>query len=173
MDAKTIENAANVAVIVTPLVIAAGFIFAYAHWKVDEKQNRAIINTRLTETVLRLFELWESPEMRKGRARVNVDAKQLKIAIEEADKQNSDILFDLVVVANYFDSLGVLVIEGCMSCSIAYDFWKEPVYHYHNVYKTVLDDPKHSSKFSYFIERHRAFKEEEEKRHSIKHHSSE
>ena len=161
------DIAVNIAVIITPIVIGVGFIFAYKHWKADERQSQAISNARLTQIVLQLAERWESKEIRKSRQKVNENAKELKQAIEQADASDSEDLYDLVAVGNYFDALGVLVMEGCLSCSIAYNLFSESVQHYYGVYKPLLEDAKHAKKFRYFIQLRDAFRNEETRRSTV------
>lgn len=158
---------ADIAVIITPIVVGAGFYFAYRHWKADERQSEVLSNARMSQIILQLTERWESPEIRKSRQKVNENAKRLKQEIEEADANDREDLYDLVAVGNYFDSVGVLVMEGCLSCTIAYDLFSESVQHYHNVYKPLLQDAEHAGKFRYFIQLQEAFIKEEARRSEI------
>ncbi len=157
----------NIAAIITPIVIGGGFIFAYKHWKADERQGEAISNARMTQIVLQLTEQWESEALKKSRQKVNENARQLKQAIEQADADDNEVLYDLVAVGNYFDALGVLVMEGCLSCAIAHNLFSESVGHYYNVYRPLLEDTRQARKFRYFIQLHESFANEEARRSNV------
>lgn len=150
----------NVAIIITPILIAVGFVFAYRQWEA----TRA---TRTAEVVIQLSTHWDSRELKKSRQKVKENAERLKQAIEEAHANNSEDLFDLVQVGNFFDTLGVLVTEGFLTRRIAYDLLSGPEESYYKMYKSILEDPKYKNNYKYFIQLHEAFKNEEAERSKI------
>lgn len=46
------DIAVNIAVILTPIVIAVGFWFAYKHWRATERQGESARNARMAQIVL-------------------------------------------------------------------------------------------------------------------------
>lgn len=86
----------NIAVIITPILIGAGFFLAYRQWE-------AMRATRMAQLILELAAKWDSRELKESRQKVKKNAERLKQAIEEAHANNSEDLFDLVEVGNFFD----------------------------------------------------------------------
>ncbi len=127
MDVDVIFDLAE---LVTSGIIVGGFYFAYKHWKADERQSQALSNERMTQIVLQLAERWESEGMRKSRQKVNENVGTLKQVIEQADKDNNGDLYDLVAIGNYFDLVGMLVMEGCLSITVAYNLFNEQLKYY-------------------------------------------
>jgi len=152
--------AANIAMIITPILIGGGFYFAYREWQ-------AMRATRMAQVILNLSSQWDGEELKESRQKVKRNANRLKQAIEEAQKNNSEDMFDLVQVGNFFDTLGVLVTEGFLTCRIAYDLFGAPEASYYNMYKPILDDPKYKDNYKYFIQLDEAFKNEEAERSKI------
>lgn len=152
--------AVNIAVIITPILIAAGFFLAYRQWEA----TRA---TRMAQLILEVAAKWDSRELKESRQKVKKNAERLKQAIEEAHANNSEDLFDLVEVGNFFDTLGVLVTEGYLTRRIAYDIFGQPEGSYYKMYKPILEDAKYKNSYKYFIQLHEAFKNEEAERSKI------
>jgi len=144
----------DIAVIITPILIGVGFAFAYKQWK-------AVRATRMAQVILELAVQWDSRELKESRYKVKQNAERLKQAIEEAHANNSKDLFDLTQIGNFFDTVGVLVTEGFLTCRIAYDLLGEPEGSYYEMYKSILEDPKYKNSYKYFIQLHEAFKKEE------------
>lgn len=166
--------AVNIAMIITPILIGGGFYFAYRQWKVAQRQGQASLSqleatrgARIAQVILELAARWDSKELKESRLKVNENAERLKESIEQADANNSKELFDLVAVGNFFDTVGVLVMEGFLSCGIAYDLLGGPEEYYYNVYKSILEDTKGKKHYKYFIQLHEAFRKEEAGRSKV------
>jgi len=166
----------NIAIIITPIVIGLGFVFAYKQlrassrqWEVASRQWQATRAARMAQVILEIAARWDSKDLKESRQKVNENAERLKEAIEQADANNSKDLYDLVEVGNFFDTLGVLVMEGFLSCRIAYDLLGGPEKNYYKVYKAVLEDPKYKNNYKYFIELDKAFENEEAERSKMPH----
>ena len=150
----------SIAIIITPILIVGGFYFAY-------RECQAIRALRIAQVILDLSAQWDGEELKESRQKVKQNAERLKQAIEEAQASSSKELFDLVQVGNFFDTLGVLVIEGFLNCRIAYDIFGAPEESYYNIYKSILDDPNCKNNYKYFIQLNEAFKNEEAERSKI------
>jgi len=152
-----LASAAKIATIVTPIVIAGGFGFAYRQWQ-------SIRNTRMAEILVSLGKQWDSPEMQDSRCLVNQCGKNLKQEIKKADTENSPDLYRLVKVANFFDFLGGMVMAGYFDVRTAYDvFWRTEE-HYYELYRLILDDPDYKDYIQCFQKLHQAFATEKAKR---------
>lgn len=154
------EIAVDIAIIVTPLLIIVGFIFAYRQWN-------AARAARMAEVILQIAVQWDSKELKKSRNKVKSNAERIKQAIEEAHANNSEELFDLVHVGNFFDTVGVLVTEGFLTRRIAYDLLGVPGESYFKIYKSIIEDSHYKDNFKYFIKLHEAFLNEEAERSKI------
>ena len=152
--------AVNIAIIITPILIGIGFAFAYKQWEA----TRA---ARMAQLILEIAARWDSKELKESRQKVSENAERLKQAIEEANANNSEDLYDLVEVGNFFDTVGVLIMEGFLSCRIAYDLLGEPEGNYYKVYKPILEDPKYKNNYKYFVQLHEAFRNEEAGRSKV------
>lgn len=80
---------------------------------------------------------------------------------EEADKPDSQETATLVQVANFFDSLGLMVVEGLIDCPTAYKLFGRAEEHFYNLYRSILEDPKYKPYFQYFAELNELFTKEE------------
>lgn len=159
--------AVSIAIIITPILIGVGFLFAYKQWRVAYRQWEATRATRMAQLILELVAQWDGRELKESRHKVKENAERLKQAIEEAHANNSKDLFDLVQVGNFFDTLGVLVTEGFLTRRIAYDILGQPEESYYKIYKPILEDPEYKNNYKYFIQLHEAFKNEEAERSMI------
>ena len=156
--------AVSIAIIITPIVIGLGFVFAYKQLRASYRQWETMRAARMAQVILELAAHWDSNGLKESRRKVRENADRLKEAIEEATRNNSEDLYDLVEVGNFFDTVGVLVMEGFVSCRIAYDLFGEPEENYYKTYKSILEDPEYKNSYKYFIQLHDAFKNEEAER---------
>ena len=145
----------NIAWIITPIVIGLGFFFAY-------RQLVATRNARMAEIILSITQQWDSPQMELSRRMVDQCGRHLRERIEEEEgKPDSEDLRTLVRVANFFDSLGLLIMEGFLSCSMTYKLFGRAEEHFYNAYRSILEEPRYKEYFKYFVELHQAFTKEE------------
>ncbi len=143
----------NIAIILTPIVIGLGFFFA-------RRQLLSARNARMAEIILHVTERWDSTAMTESRMMVNRLGNDLTRAIKEADDKASDELAILVRVANFYDALGLLVMEGFLSRSMAYDFFGVSEEYYYGLYSDTMHDPKYSSYLRCFQRLHETFQKE-------------
>jgi len=153
-----LASATKIASIVTPIVIAGGFGFAF-------RQLQSIRNSRMAQIVLSLAERWESSEMHESRCKVSQAGKNLKAEIDKAAKENSPELCGLVGVGNFFDFLGAIVKEGYLSCRTAYNLYWRAEQHYYTLYQPILEAPEYKNFLEYFQILHRLFENERTERH--------
>ena len=143
------------------MVIVAGFIFAYRQWA-------SYRNARMAQIILSITERWDSPEMEQSRCKINQSGTNLKQDIEAADEKNSEDLCRLVMVANFFDAVGLMVMEGFLDSRICYNLFGRAEEHYYEAYRSILEDTKYKDYFRYVGELHEAFKSEAAKRSQAK-----
>jgi len=145
----------NIAWIITPIVIGLGFFYA-------RRQLAATRNARVAEIFLSITKQWDSSEMEESRCMIDqYNSTRLRQRIEEENaKPGSKDLRLLVRVANFFDSLGLLVMEGLIGCSMAYKLFGRAEEHFYEAYRPILEDPRYKDYFRYFIELHQAFTKE-------------
>jgi len=148
------DIAANIAIILTPIVIGGGFYFAYKHWKATEgqleatdRQWQATRNARMAQIILSLAQRWESQEIQKSRCKVSECGNRLLEELKRADKENSADLCHLVAVANFFDFLGSMVMYGYFDVSTAYDLYWRAEEHYYELYRPILQDSDYKNYF--------------------------
>ena len=148
------DVAVNVALIMTPIIIGAGFWFA-------SNQLKATHNARMAEIVMSITQRWESKDMRESRRMVHGYGDTLARRIkEEAEKPDSQELSTLVQVGNFFDSLGLLVVEGLIDCPMAYKLFGRAEEHFYNLYRPILEETRYKPYYQYFAELHQEFTKE-------------
>ena len=145
--------AGDVGLILTPIIIAVGFYFAH-------RQLKSTRNARMSEIVMAITARWNSAELEESRGRINRLGSDLAKTLEEANASNSDDLYSLVRVANFYDALGLLVMEGSLARSMAYDLFGRAEEHYYSLYKPVLENPKFKGFLDCFQQLHDTFKAE-------------
>jgi len=150
-----LSNAANIALIVTPIVIAIGFYFAYKQWA-------SIRKARMADIVISLTNTWDSERMAESRRAVNLSGESLKKDYQKAIENKEEAAFgSLTRLGDFFDALGVLVAEGLLECKIAYDLFGEVEKYYYNFYKSVIADTDYKDYVPYFSRLHQLFTKEE------------
>jgi len=148
------ELAQTIAVIVTPIIIGVGFWFAH-------RQLNSQRNARMAEIILHITDHWDSNDMKKCRMKVHSLGDKLKDKVEEETKNpNSLEILDLVKVANFFDSLGLMVMEGFISCPMAYQLFGRAEEEHYGYYRKLLEDAGYKPYFQYFTQLHEAFGKE-------------
>lgn len=149
--------AAYIGMIATPALLGFGIWLAIRQWKSGQ-------NTRMAEIMLSITERWDSKEMEESRHAIfQYEPNALKEAINEADKNNTQDLYKLIRVANFFDTVGLMVIEGLLTCEMTYKLFGEAEANVYKYYAPILLDPKQSKFFKYFNTLHQEFKSECEK----------
>jgi hypothetical protein len=98
--------------------------------------------------------------MEASRCKIAQAGAKLRQHIEAADANNSEDLCRLVMVANFLDSLGLMVMEGLLNCRMCYDLFGRVEEHYYEAYRSILEDPKYKNYFKYFSRLHGAFQTE-------------
>lgn len=145
----------DIAIIATPVIILVGFVLTYKHLQASR-------HTRLAQMILSMTAEWDGVLMEESRWKVDECGKKLKSCIEkEAKKPNSKELHKLVRVANFFDSIGLLVMEGLLDVHMAYKLFGRAEDHHHNLYRSILEDPNYKDYFKYFVELNEVFTNEE------------
>ncbi len=114
----------------------------------------------MSQVILSLSEEWHSEPMQRSRAAVNKQKDNIQQDLAQAQKSVGQDVYDLTRVSDFFDTLGLLVMEGFLSCRIAYDVLGEPEEYYHNIYKPILEDQSTGKFYFYFSELHKAFTSE-------------
>jgi len=158
MQADCLELAVNIALIATPIIIAFGFIFAY-------RQLKAARADRIAQIILSLASEWDSDKLKRCRAKVKTNSKQLQDAVMSAEKEDNPDLFDLVHVGNFFDTLGMLVAEGFLTRRIAYDLFGHPEGSYFQFFELLMKDRPEA--YKYWVALHRSFEDEKAERSKI------
>ena len=143
----------NIALILTPVVIGVGFYFSH-------RQLVSARNARMASIILGVTARWDSKEIAESRIRVNQLGSQLAKTIEEENDKFREDLCVLVRVANFYDALGLLVMEGFLSRSMAYDFFGVSEEHYYSLYHGIIENPKFSSYLQCFQRLHETFKKD-------------
>jgi hypothetical protein len=156
------DTAISIAAITTPIIIALGFYFAY-------RQLQATRNTRIAQLVVMLMEFWNSPEVSEARRKINECGKKLKQTYEAADKADQiEAYGSLIRVANFFDGLGVLVVEGYVNLDVAYDMYGKAEKTYCSLYEPLITAREYEGYLPYFIKLHDLFVKEEARRSQAK-----
>jgi hypothetical protein len=155
------ETWVKLASIITPVIILLGIWYA----RIQIVSNR---NTRRGQILIQLWDNWDSIRMQNSRQMINIAGTQLKQKIETADSNNSDDLYQYVMVANFFDCLGGLVREGCFCCKIAYDNYGRAEEHYFEKYRPILENEQYKDYLKNFRELHDLFVNEKAKRSKSK-----
>ena len=146
---------ADIALIVTPIVIAIGFRIAHEQWA-------SIRKARMADIVISLTNTWDSTLLAESRQAVSLSGESLKKDYQKVDESNEEAAFgSLTRVGDFFDALGVLVAEGLLECKIAYDLFGEAEKYYHNIYKSVIADTNYKDYVPYFSRLHELFIKEE------------
>ena len=109
-----LDMASNLAIIITPVVIGLGFFFA-------QRQLVSNRNTRMTEIVLSITARWDGAEMQASRQKVNKLGSNLWQELKAAETENREDFYVLLRVADFFDGIGLLVMEGFLARDMAYD----------------------------------------------------
>lgn len=140
------------ATIAVPILVVIAILFAYTQW-------RSAQNARMTQILLTIAERWECKDMEISRRLINTSstAKELKHKIDEADKANAEELIPLVRVANFFDTLGVMVVEGLLNSRMAFKLFGSAKNHYYDKYLQIFEDAVTKPYFRYFVELHQIF----------------
>ena len=153
-----LNTIATWAIIATPIIIGAGFYFAY-------RQCQSMRNARIAQLVIDLMSVWDSPEMSESRRKVNESSKNLQKDYEAADQANQiEAYSSLIRVANFFDELGVLVAEGLLDIGIAYDVFGKAEKTYYGIYEPMITTKKYEGYVQYFIKLNDLFVKEEARR---------
>lgn len=160
-----LEILAYIGMVITPLLLGGAIWLAVNQWKSGR-------NTRIAQIMLSITERWDSKEMEESRHAIfQFEPKELKKAIDEADKNNSQELYKLIRVANFFDTVGLMVVEGLLHCETTYRLFGEAEANVHKYYAPILTDPNQGKFFKYFNALHQEFqnecKKEEKKRRKI------
>ena len=151
------DTAVDIGLIATPVVIFIGFLFAYKQW-------RATRNARMAGIVMSITAQWDSPGMKESRRAVNALNYKLKEEIYEADRKNLPELYTLLEVANFFDALGLLIVEGLLSRRLGYRLFGRAEERYYELYRPVIEQGEFSGYLKCFPKLHDAFKREAAKR---------
>ena len=156
------QTAADIALILTPIIIGLGFYLGYGQWVSTRK-------ARMAQLITLLAERWDSPEMVESRRRVNECGRRLKEVWEDADKAVEEPAFgSLIRVANFFDVLGVQVVEGFLDVRIAYDLFGKAEKTYYRLYDPLINSPECEEYVKCFRELHDLFVKEEARRSKTK-----
>ena len=149
-----LEILAYIGMIVTPLLLGGAIWLAVYQWKSGR-------NTRIAQIMLSITERWDSKEMEESRYTIfQHKPKELRNAINEADENNSQELYKLIRVANFFDTVGLMVVEGLLHCETTYRLFGEAEANAYKYYAPILSDPKQAKFFRYFNELHKEFQDE-------------
>ncbi len=152
----------NIAIIATPVIIAVGFYFTYGQWQ-------AMRNARMAQVIISLMSVWDSPEMAESRRKVNESSSSLQKDYEAADKANQiEAYSSFIQAANFFDELGVLVAEGFLECSIAYEVFSKAEKTYYRLYEPMITSKQYEGYVQYFVKLHDLFVKEEARRSPVK-----
>ncbi len=151
------STVADVGLILTPIIIGVGFFFAYRQWVASR-------NARMAAIILSITERWDSPDMIISRARVSKSGNNLRAEMERADADSSQDFQELAKVANFFDTLGLLVMEGFIDCPMGYTLFGRAEEHYYELYRPIIETPHYTESIKYFKQLHEAFKAEAAKR---------
>ena len=137
----------HLATIITPIVLGFGFYFGW-------KQIVALKKARMAQIILMLNERWDSEYLEKSRQKLNEtgSASNIKDAIIKAEKENSNDLYLLIRVGNFYDTVGGLVHEGYLDKNIAYELMGKGCEFYKNKYSQILTDPDRKVFFKCFID---------------------
>ncbi len=137
----------DLATIATPLVLGGGFYFAW-------RQFDAMRRTRMAELIMSLCDRWDSTALEEARQELNKigAADQVKEEIIKADKDNSENLYPLVRIGNFYDSVGILVHEGFLDKDIAYELMGTAFETYYGLYSGILRDSDYKDFFKCFKE---------------------
>lgn len=163
----TLLEVVSYAQIVTPIVLLLGFGFAY--YQLLEMRKQIHETQRMTESARRarmaqvidsLSEFWESEVLRRGRKLASDHPKVLKDHFLKIDQENSDEYYYIAAVANFMDTLGVVVKEGFLDCSIAFDIFHRAEDHYFQLFRDYLQDQAHKDELEYWHRLHRLFQTE-------------
>jgi hypothetical protein len=129
-------NITEVATVATPVILAAGFYFAW-------RQFDAIRKARMAQLTWSLYERWNSPLLERARRKLREigNPNTVKEKLLEAEKAGSPEISCLVRVANFFDTVGALVLKGYLDKDIAYELAATPFDTYKGLYSTILRDP--------------------------------
>ena len=147
---------ANLAGIATPIVIAIGFYFAYRHWE-------ALLADRVAQIILSISEQWNSEGMRKARQLTYSYEKNLPAKIKELADANSPKWYELMSVPNFFDTLGLIVMEGLIPRPMAYRIFGETTLNYSLLYEPTIKEPGQEIYWPYLIRLVAVFNEEKPK----------
>lgn len=119
-------------------------------------------NTRTAQLIISLAGRWDSTEMAQARQAVNLSGRNLKTDFDNADKQNDIKAYtDYIRVANFFDELGLLVSQGFIKCSIAWEVWGKTEKNYYRFYDSIINSQENKDYFSNFIELNKLFTNQE------------
>ena len=146
----SLESLSKIAIIATPIFITIGFLFAY-------RQIISNRNTRMAQVILSITTRWDNLEMRESRALINRLGKDLEQSIKTAQTNSSEELYTLLIVADFFDVLGSLVVEGLLDSKIAYGLYCVAEEHYYKLYRSAIDEHKFTNSYEYFERLHNAF----------------
>lgn len=143
----------QIATIVTPIVLAGGFYFAW-------RQFDAIRKARMARLVLSLYEVWDSPRLEEARQKLNEIARpeEIKNKIIEATENNSAELYPLIRVGNFYDTVGSLISESYLDKDIAYELMATAFDRYNHLYSAILRDPNFKDYFKCFQELGKIFR---------------
>lgn len=152
----------SLAIIITPIIIAVSFYFAYGQWQATRK-------ARMAQVVIWLMNVWDSPETAEARRKVNESGTNLRKDYEAADKAHQiEAYSSFIRVANFFDELGVLCTEGYLATCIAYDIFGKAEKTYYRLYEPMICSREYEGYAQYFIKLHDLFIKEEARHSKVK-----
>lgn len=134
-----------------------------------QEQIEALRKTRTAEIILKLIEQWDSKDLQNSRQKLSslgTKEEVKKKIVEERDGKSED-LYPLIMVSNFFDTLGVMVLNGYLEQQIAYDLFGIAFNTYANLYESVLEDLTYKKYLIYFLKLRDVFKKIEASRSDV------
>ena len=113
------------------VVLIGGIVFTWL-------QIRAMRRARDADLLAHLTMLWESEPLTKSREAIQASKQNLPQALEESLKRNVPQFIKLIAVANFFETIGLLVDLKSLGHKAAKELFESAVWEYYRLYDPYI-----------------------------------
>lgn len=109
------------------VVLAGGIMFTWL-------QLHGMRRTRDADLLSHLGMMWDSDPLRDSRAEINACASNFNQALQQSQQQDIPKFLKLLSIANYFETIGLLVKLNCLSHKAAKELFGNAIWEYYKLY---------------------------------------
>lgn len=121
-------------------------------------QLRSMRRSRDAELLAHMTMLWESEPLREGREQIQAHVENLPQVLERSAESDITKFIKLITVANYFETVGLLVKLKCLGHKPAKELFGSAVWEYYKLYDPYIkahrgEDPELYIYFEHLMRR--------------------